>query len=247
MTSGVVAVIPARIGSRRFPRKVLYPYRGRPLLYYVWREVCRSKLVDRTIIATDSPAIASAAKEFGAEVVRTSARHRTGSDRSAEVARKIRAGYYVNVQADNLGLKAAVLDGVLSKMKRDNNIAFATLVRQVRTEPELYDPNLVKVAVSGDGFALWFSRYPIPFLQRFDHEKRAKAFKFYGHVGVYFFRREWLVKFAQWRRSSLEKAESLEQLRILEHGGRIRVFETKRPTVSVDSPKDISKMDALIR
>jgi 3-deoxy-manno-octulosonate cytidylyltransferase (CMP-KDO synthetase) len=247
MAAGVVAVIPARIGSQRFPRKVLYPYHGNPLLYYVWQEVQRSKLIDRTVIATDSSEIAKAALSFGADVVRTSARHKTGSDRVAEVARRIPGKYYVNVQADNLGLKSIILDNVLAKMKQDKSIACATLARVVKHDRELFDPNLVKVAVSSDGLALWFSRYPIPFLQHFDREKRASSFKFWGHVGVYFFRRETLLEYARWKRSPLEMAESLEQLRILEHGGCIRVFETKRPTVSIDTPDDISKMDALIR
>ncbi len=247
MNPGVVAVIPARIGSRRFPRKVLYPYQGKPLFYYVWNEARKAKLVDRLLIATDNREIAEVSHGFGADVVMTMASHPTGSDRVAEVARKTTGGIFINIQADNLGLHRSMLDSALTKMLKDKKIAVATLARRITHDQDLFNPNLVKVVVDSQKDALWFSRFPIPYLQKFDRDSRSGAFRYLGHVGIYFYRRPALLEFARWNRSPLEKAESLEQLRILEHGGRIRVFETGRPVVSIDTPDDVAKMKTLKR
>jgi len=245
MKSTVLAVIPARMGSRRFAGKVLYPYRGNPLLSYVWREVGRARNIDQLLIATDSDQVRREAEAFGARVIRTSPRHRTGSDRVAEVVKKIGAEIVVNVQADNFGLKRAVLERTIERMKRDPSIKFATLACRVQTDDDLFDPNLVKVVLSKAGEALWFSRFPVPYLRDADNSSRASQFKFYEHIGVYFFRKAALRAFAGWKRSALEKAESLEQLRILENGGRMRVFKITTRPVSIDRPDDVKKLEAL--
>ncbi len=247
MNPGVVAVIPARIGSRRFPRKVLYPYHGKPLLYYVWNEARKAKLVDRLLIATDNQEIAEVSSDFGAEVVLTRSGHHTGSDRVAEVARRYAGSIFINLQADNLGLHQSMLDTCLAKMMKDKKIEVATLARRILSDPDLFNPNLVKVVTDRHKNALWFSRFPIPYLQKFDRDSRSGAFRYLGHIGIYFFRRQALLQFARWKRSPLEKAESLEQLRILEHGGRIRVFETGRLALSIDTPDDVAKMKTLKR
>jgi len=247
MKPGVVAVIPARIGSRRFPRKVLIPYQGKPLLYYVWNEARKARLVDRLLIATDNREIAEVSRGFGAEVVLTKAGHHTGSDRVAEVARKFEGSIFINIQADNLGLHRSMLESCLTKMLKDKKIAVATLAQRIVRDEDLFNPNLVKVVVDSQKDALWFSRFPIPYLQKFDRDSRTGAFRYLGHIGIYFFRRTALLDFARWKRSPLEKAESLEQLRILEHGGRIRVFETGRPVLSIDTPDDVAKMKTLKR
>ena len=242
MAERVTAVIPARLGSRRFSGKVLYPYKGKPLLFYVWNEVRKSRRIDRLVIATDSAEIIRAARSFGAEVLKTSARHRTGTDRVGEAVSRLGGDIVVNIQADNLGIKAAVLDRVIDRMTEDKSIHYATLVSPIATDAELFDPNLVKAVVSADGHALWFSRYPIPYLQGVSKAGRAGRFAFWGHIGIYFFRRRALRDFVSWGRSPLEKAESLEQLRILENNRRIRVFKTRMRLVTVDTPQDMKKL-----
>jgi 3-deoxy-manno-octulosonate cytidylyltransferase (CMP-KDO synthetase) len=241
----VVAVIPARLNSKRFSGKVIRPYRGRPLLYYVWREATRSKQIDRLVIATDSTDVAAACATFGAEVLRTSRRHKTGSDRVAETAERLGGELYVNIQADNLGLRSDVLDRAIATMKRNRTITYATLARRIDNDDDLYNPDIVKVVMTEQGEALWFSRYPLPYLRQASEGEAVSRFPFHEHIGVYFYRRRALRAYARWPRTRLEKAESLEQLRILENGGVMRVFLTRARSVSVDSPQDLKKLDTL--
>lgn len=238
----VVAVIPARLNSRRFPNKVVYPYRGKPLLFYVYNEVRKAKAIDRVLVATDSKQVQKAVEAFGGEAMLTSSRHRTGSDRVAEAMQRVGGDIIINVQADNYGLRAPVLDRTIKRLVDDSSIEFATLARRLNTEDELFNPNIVKVVIACDGSALWFSRYPIPYLQNADKKQRVKQYPFLAHVGVYFFRRRGLARFTRWKRSPLEKAESLEQLRILENGGEITVYKTSMQSVSVDAIQDLKKL-----
>lgn len=243
MKPKVLAVIPARLGSRRFSGKVLYPYQGKPLLFYVWNEMRKAKRVDQLIIATDSKEIQSVAEEFGATVFLSKKKHLSGSDRVAEAAAKIGGEIIINIQADNLTLPAKVIDKGVELMRKSKGSLFATTATPIRSEEELYDPNTVKVVCSPQGLALWFSRYPIPFIQHPNSNERLAQYHYLKHIGVYFFRRKGLEAFAKWRPSELEKMESLEQMRILEHGGRIGLFESKVRSVSVDTPDDIRKLE----
>ncbi len=243
MKPKVLAVIPARLGSRRFSGKVLYPFKGKPLLFYVWDEMRRAKRVDRLVIATDSREIKSAAEDFGAEVILSRKSHPSGSDRVAEIAAKLGGEIIVNIQADNLTLPAKVIDKGIDLMRHSPKLMFATTATAIRSDEELYDPNTVKVVCSRAGMALWFSRYPIPFVQHPDSNDRLSQYHYLKHIGVYVFRRKGLESFAQWKPAPLEKAESLEQLRILEHGGTIGLFESKVTSISVDTPDDIRKLE----
>jgi 3-deoxy-manno-octulosonate cytidylyltransferase (CMP-KDO synthetase) len=242
MAVRVLGVIPARLGSTRFPGKVIHPYRGRPLLYYLWRQLLESRCIDRLIVATDSPQIRDVATAFGAEVVLTSKGHRTGSDRVAEVAAGLGGNVVVNIQGDCFGLKAPVLDRVITAMLADQSIGVATLARPIRGDDELFDPGVVKLVTDAKNDALWFSRFPLPYLQKATDADRWRQFKFKAHIGVYFFRSRRLRAFAGWKQGQCEKAESLEQLRILENGGSIRVFNTTARVVSVDTPADLDKI-----
>jgi len=237
----VVAVIPARLDSSRFPGKVLYHYQGMPLLYHLWKQIGPSHF-DRLVIATDNREIAETASAFGAEVVMTSNRHRTGTDRVAEAVRELGGDIIVNIQADNFGLRGAVIAGVVTKMLADPKVRFATLARPIKDDDQLFNPDVVKVITAADRRALWFSRYPLPYLQKVHRGNRFSQFRFLEHLGVYFFRRGALEKFAGWKRGALEKAESLEQLRILENGERMQVYLTSAKTVSIDSPHDVNKI-----
>jgi 3-deoxy-manno-octulosonate cytidylyltransferase (CMP-KDO synthetase) len=242
-----LAVIPARLGSTRFPRKVLYPWHGKPLLFYVWDRVRRAKTVDRAIIATDSAEIKQAAIGFGAEVITTSGRCPTGSDRVAEAVKGLAADIVINIQGDSLSLSPAALDKVVTAMKRERAIQFATLARPIKSDDELFDPNKVKVIIGKDKNALWFSRYPIPYIQNASDTPRWRQYPYLLHIGVYFFRGSALRQYAKWPRTPLEKTESLEQLRVLENGGKMRVFATNMKTVTVDSPADFRRLTTLGR
>ena len=237
-----LAVIPARLGSTRFPRKVLYPWQGRPLLYHVWRRVTKARQIDRVVIATDSTEIQEASTGFGAEVVLTSSRCKTGTDRVAEAFRKLGGDIVINVQADSFNLAPSALDKIVSAMKKDRSIRFATMARPIRTDEELFDPNKVKVVRSADELALWFSRFPIPYIQRAEEKPRSSQFSFLLHIGIYFFRAAALRQFVLWPRTALEKAESLEQLRVLEHGGKMRLFISNMNSVTIDSPADLKRL-----
>lgn len=237
-----MAVIPARMGSSRFAGKVLAEHQGRPLLYHVWRQVSQCRRVNRVLIATDNAEITAAADSFGAEVVRTSNRPRTGSDRVAEAIRGRSASIVINVQADCFGLPSKALDRVVGAMTEDPTIKYATLARRIDSDQDLFDPGVVKVVTDHEDHALWFSRYPLPYLQNAVAGQRHRQFRFRSHIGVYFFRRRALENFAGWKQTPLEKAESLEQLRILEHGCAMKVFNTSARTFSIDTPKDMKKI-----
>lgn len=247
MSLRTVAVVPARLPSRRFPGKVLHQWRGKPLLFYVWREMTRVPAFDRLIIATDSSEIRAAVEDFGGEAIMTSKRHRTGSDRVAEAVAKIGGDVIVNIQADNFGLRSAGLQSAVRKFIARRDLKYGTLARRITSETELSDHNVVKVAVAGDGIALWFSRLPIPYFQADNGVGWSRSFPYWHHIGVYLFRKAGLEKYAALPRSPLEKAESLEQLRILEAHERMEVFKTRMRSVSVDSPRDVAKLATLYR
>ena len=241
----VIAVIPARLNSKRFKGKVLYPFNEKPLLFYVWQPLMKAKEIDRVIIATDDKSIRKTAENFGAEVITTSKKHKTGTDRLAEIAKKIKGDIYINFQADNFGLKPKIIDKIITDFKNDKNAQCATLVKPITQDELLFDPNHVKVIFNKDNKALWFSRYPLPFLQNADNNQRTKQFQFYGHIGIYLFRKKVLTQFSKLNRTIYEKAESLEQLRLLENGIDIKIYKTKMKTVSIDCLEDLKKITKL--
>lgn len=240
MNPKILAVIPARLNSGRFPGKALVLIGGQPLIQRLHKDVSRSKLIDRLVVATDSDEVFRAVRSFGGEAVKTSKRHRTGSDRTAEVMEKLGGSIIINVQADHLGLSGSFYDRIIKKMLEDRSIEVATIGSRVTEESTLYDPNRVKMIFDSSDNALWFSRYPLPFLQGGGTKENGPAtFDFYYHIGVYFFRKAALKKFSSWRRTKLEKAESLEQLRLLENGCKIKVFKTSTKLYSIDTPEDL--------
>ncbi len=243
----IIAVIPARLGSKRFSQKVLYPIDGRPLLYYVWRGVRRSRLIDQIYVATDSVKVGRAATAFGGAVIMTSRKPRNGSERVAEAAAGLKCDLVVNIQADNLGLSGTVLDTVVADMRDDRTIRFATLARKIRgagSNQKLKDPNIVKVVEGEDGHAAWFSRLPIPYIR--DAGRRPVGlFPYLEHIGVYFYRKAALAEYASWRPGRAERAESLEQLRILENGKKIKLYKTRAGVISVDRKETLRRVKRL--
>lgn len=242
----VTAIIPARLASKRFSHKVLYPLKGRPLIFYVWRAVSQANLIDRLFVATDSPEIGRAVNAFGGAVIMTSKKPRNGSERTAEAVAGMKTDIVINVQADNIGLTGPLLDRVIKAMTADKKIEVATLARKIdgrNWRRMLESPNVVKVIENACGDAAWFSRYPIPFIRGIGRKRAIDMFPFLEHIGVYFFRRKALEQYAGWPQGRAERVESLEQLRILENGKNIRLFKTATEIVSVDSKEALSLLN----
>jgi 3-deoxy-manno-octulosonate cytidylyltransferase (CMP-KDO synthetase) len=231
-------VIPARYGSTRFPGKSLARIQGRPMIQWVWEAARRSRRSDGTIIATDDHRIADVAAKFGADVVMTRRSHRSGTDRMAEVARKVPARLYVNVQGDEPLLSPGTVDSLISAMLDKPELPIGTLAHRIETEEEWRSPEVVKVVANRRGEALYFSRSPLPFQRAFD--ARTPLLR---HVGIYAFRPAALAAFVALPPSPLEKAESLEQLRALENGLTIRIIETKYRCLGVDTPADLARVE----
>lgn len=243
----VVAIIPVRYGSTRFPGKPLALIGGKPMIQHVYENASRTPGLNRVIVATDDRRILEAAKNFGAEAIMTSARHSSGTDRLAEVARKIRAEWIVNVQGDLPFIRPRTILRTLSPLRRDRSIPMGTARTPILDRDEWLNPNVVKVVTDREGYALYFSRAPIPYVRR-DNGGPAIAGGVLGyrHVGIYVYRREFLLKFAAMRQTALERAEKLEQLRALSNGYRIRVADVDEPSVEVDTPEDLPKAEAYL-
>ena len=235
-----LAVIPARMGSSRFPGKPLARLAGKPLLAHVWDAVGRAEGVSRVVIATDSAEIADAARGFGAEVIATRAEHPTGSDRVAEAATLAGGAYdvVVNVQGDQPLLDPASLTEALRALALDAGAKVSTLAAYDGDRAAYESPHVVKAVCDLEGRALYFSRAPVGGAP--DAEGR---FRFLHHVGLYAFRADVLRSFAAWPPSPLERAERLEQLRLLEHGLKIRVALTARAIRGVDVPQDLAALE----
>ena len=237
-----VIVIPARYGATRFPGKCLARIEGRPMIQWVWEAACKSKLTEQVIIATDDEKIADTAAKFGADVMMTKKSHRSGTDRVAEVADKISAHLYVNVQGDEPLLSPTAVDELIRSMMESPRVPIGTLANRIETEAEWRSPEVVKVAFNRHNEALYFSRSPLPFQRVFD----PKA-KLYRHVGIYAYRARALTTFVSLKPSPLEVAENLEQLRALEHGLIIQVIETKYRCLGVDTPADLARVEAVLK
>jgi 3-deoxy-manno-octulosonate cytidylyltransferase (CMP-KDO synthetase) len=237
MLMKALIVIPARYGATRFPGKPLVLIKGKPLIQLVWERASRSKLAPRAVVATDDGRIAEVVRAFGGEVVMTRADHLSGTDRMAEVARKIKAEIYVNVQGDEPTILATEIDRLIRGLGR---FPIATLAHVIETERERKNSHVVKVVAAPDGRALYFSRSPIPY------PRHARGGLGWRHVGVYAYRAAALRQFVRWKPSPLELTESLEQLRALENGLAIRVIPTKMRCQGVDTPADLRHISSLL-
>lgn len=238
MTRAII-VIPARYGSTRFPGKPLAGLWGKPLIQHVYERAGQSRLASRVIVATDDDRIAEAAKGFGAEVEMTRRDHPTGTDRVAEVAAKVEADLVINVQGDEPLIDPQAIDAAAEPLAADASIPMGTLCCPLEETADLANPNVVKVVFDQAGFALYFSRLPIPFVR-----DRGGAAARYRHIGLYAYRRDFLLELAALPATPLEEAERLEQLRALEHGHRIRVVEVPSAWPGVDTPEDLERLES---
>jgi len=243
----IIAVIPARYDSTRFPGKALALIRDKPMIQWVYEQTRLSHLINRVIVATDDDRIRRVVSAFGGEAIMTSTSHTTGTDRIAEVARNLACGIIVNVQGDEPLIQPEMIDSAIEPLLTDPSVPMGTLCKQIANREEVFDPNVVKVVFDRNGFALYFSRAPIPW----DRDKWAgkKIFSdmtldgtLFKHIGLYVYRRDFLLAYSGLKQTALERAEKLEQLRALEHGYRIKVTVTEHESFGVDIPDDLSKI-----
>jgi len=241
----VYGIIPARYGSTRLPAKVLADIAGKPLIQWVYERARKSPSLDRLVVATDDERIYERVRSFGGEVLETSPAHPSGTDRVCEAARILRAqdeDLIVNIQGDQPLFESAMIDELVEPLRNDPSINMGALVYPVRTPEELANPSVVKVVFDRKGFALYFSRSPMPYVISTSSQPR-----YYKHIGPYAYRMEFLRKFTQMERGVLEQGESLEQLRALEHGYRIKVVETKFDSQEVDTSEDLEKVRKIMK
>lgn len=234
----VVGLIPARYASKRFPGKVLADLGGKPLLQHVVERAGQARSLSEVIVATDDARIAATVRAFGGKVQMTAPTHPSGTDRIAEVARGLACELVVNIQGDEPLITPAEIDAAVGPLLADPTIFMGTLACPLSLE-QATDPNAVKVVVGVDGFALYFSRAPIPYL-RGGHGGGTSPYLL--HIGLYVYRREILLRLAGLPPTPLEERERLEQLRALEHGIRIRVVVTDHRSIGVDTPADLERV-----
>ncbi len=240
MSTDYTIIIPARYASTRLPGKPLLDIHGKPLLQHVYDACCDTQ-ARKIYIATDDDRIAEAAKQFGAECIMTSSEHESGTDRLAEVVGKKQLGQQeiiVNVQGDEYGLPPVLIDQVANGLHNNPSAKVSTLCEQLYDEEDYKNPNIVKVVMDQDGFALYFSRSPLPY-------RRAGGMPnpVYRHIGLYAYRAGYLCEFAGWPQAQLEQQESLEQLRVLERGDRIYVdVASSESGTGIDTLEDLEKV-----
>jgi 3-deoxy-manno-octulosonate cytidylyltransferase (CMP-KDO synthetase) len=235
----VVAVIPARLASTRLPRKMLREIHGRPLAVWVYQAVRSSPLLEDVIIATDSEEIRTACEKHSCKVQITSQKHRSGTERVHEVSQSVDADVYINVQGDEPMMSASHIE-LLVNLMRNPDVRVGTLKTPAGTE-EIANPNAVKVVTDTHGRALYFSRSTIP------HDRDGSQPPYFKHLGIYAYRKKWLERFVALPESSLERAERLEQLRLLENGIPIYVAETPYDSIGVDTEDDLARVTKKLR
>ncbi len=252
----VVGIIPARYNSSRFKGKALADICGRPMIQYVYEGAKKAKLIDDLIVATDDRRIYNTVIKFGGKAVLTKI-HSSGTDRIAEAAGKIKADIIVNIQGDEPLISSRMIDSAVSHFKKDKKAVMGTMKKDIASIEESLNPNIVKVITDKDNNAIYFSRLPIPFLRDENNPPSPPFTKggkgglsyrktYYKHIGLYLYRRAFLLKFSKMKQTPLEKMERLEQLRALENGYKIKVYETEYDTIGVDTLEDLKQVKKMI-
>ena len=250
----IIAVIPARYESTRLPRKVLTDICGKPMIQHVYERVSNVPFIQETIIATDDKRILRVAQKFGANVEMSPKNCKSGTDRIAWLVKRMHdireEDIIINVQGDEPLVNPKAIEKLIKTISSDSHVVMASLMTKISDINELMDPDVVKVIVDKDNFALYFSRSPVPFLRdKWKNSKNKpvldKTNIFYKHPGIYAFRKYFLLKYAKMPQTYLEKTEKLEQLRVLEHGYRIKMAEIEFDLISVDTSVDLEKILSL--
>ncbi|MRR13571.1 3-deoxy-manno-octulosonate cytidylyltransferase [bacterium] len=244
----IVAIIPARYGSQRLPGKPLALIAGRPMIEHVVRRAEKATRVAEVIVATDDERIAAAVRGFGGEVEMTRADHPTGTDRLAEVAARIDTTLIVNVQGDEPLIDPRMIDQAVAPVWRNPGVSMGTLKTRITSVEEYLSPNVVKVVTDRNGFALYFSRASIPHPRDLAGrlEETFPRLEVFKHIGLYVYRRDFLLAYPKLSATPLEEMEKLEQLRALEHGFKIKVAETRLTSVGVDTPEDLERVRQML-
>lgn len=234
-------IIPARYGSSRLEGKPLLKVLDKPVIQWVYEKAQMAKLADMIIVATDDERIFDCVKSFGGNVEMTSVNHKCGSDRIREVVeRHSEIDYIVNLQGDEPLIEPESIDAVARNVQQDEMADISTLIRCLKTEEEINNPNLVKCVIDNNGFALYFSRSKIPY------ERNVNEYNFYGHLGIYGYKRQALLKMTSLAQTPLEKTESLEQLRALENGMKIKTSVVDFVPVGIDTKDDLEKFREIV-
>ncbi|MCD6327787.1 3-deoxy-manno-octulosonate cytidylyltransferase [bacterium] len=251
-----VVIIPARYSSSRFPGKVLHEILGKPMIMWVYERAGLISLADDVIVATDNLNVFNAVKDFGGRALMTSEHHQSGSDRIAEAALSLDCDIVVNVQGDEPMLDPEAVDRCIQELLQDPGQEVVTLSAPIRKVSELFDPNTVKLISSLDDYALYFSRSPIPYSKEIMDAERDGTLtqeqfdrsdvQFKKHVGVYIYRKDFLIRFSQMDSTPLQGIERLEQLRILENGYPIKAIKTDAILKNVDVPEDVPEVERLL-
>jgi len=237
----ILGVIPARFRSSRFQGKPLALLGGKPMIQHVYERASKSERLSDLLVATDDERIFAAVESFGGKALMTSPDHPSGTDRVAEAARSSESEIVVNIQGDEPFISPGVIDQLVRPFNHSPGIDMSTLCRRIEDEAALADPNVVKVVTDRHGDALYFSRSLIP------HPRHGESAQALEHIGIYAYRKEFLLRFASLQPTPLEQAEGLEQLRALEHSACIRVVRTTdHAGVSVDTPEDLQAAEALL-
>lgn len=237
----VLAIIPARYASQRFPGKVLAPLGGKPLVAHTAERTARAKLVSETLVATDDDRVREALEPLGIRVVMTRPDHPSGTDRIAEAAQDHDAQIIVNVQGDEPLIEPDAIDSAIRPLIAHPEIPMATLCHTITERRDIEDPNVVKVVCDTRGRAIYFSRCPIPYAR-----EGFESAAYFQHVGLYVYRRDFLLEYARMKPTPLERTEKLEQLRVLENGYPIAVVETQFKSIGVDTPEDLERARAVV-
>lgn len=235
-----IGIIPARYGATRLPGKPLADISGRPMIQHVYERALQSHSLRDVIVATDDERIRDAVMAFGGRVVMTSAEHRSGTDRLAEVAAGLNVDIIVNIQGDEPLIEPGEIDLVVTPFRRRRTLGMATLCTPIEVDEDFEDPAVVKVVRDLSGFALYFSRRPIPYRRAENGVERLK------HIGMYAYRRSFLLRYAALPPTPLEQAEGLEQLRAIEHGLPILVLRTEHDALSVDTEADLERVRKIV-
>jgi 3-deoxy-manno-octulosonate cytidylyltransferase (CMP-KDO synthetase) len=236
----ILGVIPARFGSTRFPGKVLAQIGAKTMLQHVYERAALATYLTSVVIATDDERVFTVARDFGARVRMTRADHLSGTDRAAEVASAEDAEIIVNIQGDEPMISPAAIDAAILPLVHSRQVVMATLKKSIEDAREITDPNVVKVVTNRSGDAVYFSRCAIPF-----ERERAGGTPYFKHIGLYVYRRRFLLAYPALPVGPLETAERLEQLRALENGFRIRVVETEYESLGVDTAEDLKRVSQL--
>lgn len=236
----IVAIIPARYGSTRFPGKPLVDLAGKPMVQHVYERASRATFVDRVLVATDDRRVMDAVKHFGGEAVMTPADLPSGTDRAAHVAKQLdSASIIVNIQVDEPLLEPTMIGQAIQPLLEDSTVRVGTLATWSASAEEFVNPNVVKLVLDEQKYALYFSRASIPF-----HRDGRTFDGFYKHIGLYVYRKEALLQCTTLPETDLERYEKLEQLRMLQHGFRIKVAITEHNSIPVDTPDDVERVSA---